>query len=198
MSEYIRIEPMDLVVYGQVQYSFVKVDAPAGSAPMAYDQAVCAAALQRAVAVQTEFEPIQAAIRVRATKLKELGDCLANVTSTVTQFQVDKVKLSDEKTKYSLGQVNGTNVSVYLAKYGIYYDEKNAVSAGVNSYSYANCSKLQENIKLAIDKENTDVERDTSALQGYLNKSDSAYSLIGTLQKKIDGTANHTIKQIGG
>lgn len=198
MSQFVRIEPLDLVVYGQVQYAFSVTSLPGEVLP--YDRAVVETALQRSVAMQAEITPVKNAIKIRSAKLEELGKVLANITPIILELQLKETKLTDD-TKHDIGYISGGDGWLpawrYLEKYGITIDGTK-ISSKFSSFTYAELQKLQQNVKLEIDRENSDVERDTSSLQSYIQKVDSAYSLIGKLQKKIDGTAGRTIQQIGG
>lgn len=201
MSGYMKIEPMDLVVYGQVQNAFVCSDAP--TVRLSYAEAVVKAALKRATSVQNELVPLMEAIRQRSAKLEQLGASLAAVSEVLMAFQTgdEKPSMTSKETK-SLGTVRVGGATRYVAdilnSYGITVtDNDGNVKSVPYSVTYAEVMKLQQNVKLELDKENTQVSQDNSSASSFNDKCASAFNTIGKLQDKIDKTIGRTIGQIG-
>lgn len=186
MGVFLRIEPMDLVVYGQVQNAYVEVSDPATR--LGYPEAVVKSALRRAVSVEIEEEPMVTAARQRQRKLERLGEALADVSSAFGQCQVDANKAGESYLTYDKTYSIGSAATI-LPEYGV------SCSAMMNG---ADLSKLQQSVKLELDKENSSLQQTTSSLQSFMSKCNSAYSTIGTLQRKMDGTASRTLSAMQG
>lgn len=185
MSEgYVKIEPLDLSVYGQVQFSFSTPEASG----LTYAEAAVAIAAKRALVVDEEVGPIQRGVREKIRKVEELGNALADVARIVAELA--KIDLSDKSTKKSLTDA----AYATLLRYEIKFPEDKPAQ----SLCHADALNLQQTVKLELDKENTRMQEGTNTLQGLIDKRSSAYGMIGKLQQKIDRTASTTIKSIGG
>lgn len=198
MSTYVGIQPIeDLVVYGQVQSAFFTVDNP--SALLAYDQACTTIALKRAATVETELVPMKIAIGERSQKIADLGKCYEHLAAWNAWLEFNKVQMTD-KTPRNLDTVpDGNPLSTIsfgsiTSKYEVKLDD---TVFSRSTATYQEIAKLMQTVKLEIDKEGSALERDNSATSAWLKKCNSSYSLVQTLQKKIDGTAGRTIAQLG-
>ena len=129
-------------------------------------------------------------MRQRTAKLKALGNALADVARALMSLVEED--LSSTKT----ASISGTS-SQALNTYEVKIDGS-VVSSSQTSFTKAQLSKLQQNVKLEIDQENSKLQQLNGTLQGFLQKRDSAYSMIGKIQRKIDATASRTLGRIGG
>lgn len=187
-ENFIEIQPLDLTVYGQVQYAFVASDAP--GTLLTYADAAVLATQRRALAVETETTPIAEAVRKRTAKLEALGNALADVARALMSL------VEEDLNSIETASIRGASAST-LNTYEVKIDGS-VVSSSQTWFTKAQLTKLQQNVKLEIDQENGKLQQTTGTLQGFLQKRDSAYSMIGKIQRKIDATASRTLGRIGG
>lgn len=200
MSSYMRIEPMDLVVYGQVQNAFVEADNP--TALLVYYEAVVKAATKRAVSVETEQTPMVTAARQRQEKLEKITTAYGCVSAALVTCQLQakdegKNYMTWDKT-FSLGTMRVAKGASGQAEYVSVSDVLNSFGISCSqSMKGSELTKLEQTVKLEVDKESSALQQTSSTLKSFISKGDSAYSMIGTLLRKIDGTAMRTIQACG-
>lgn len=181
MENYIELKPLDLTVYGQVQYGFTATDK---TGVMTFAEAAVAVAARRAAAVELVVPPIRKGLKQKSEKLEALSNALGEVAKIV-------VDLKDEDMHSSKTKDLPDAAFQALVTYGV----EGASSKSINKET---AYKLQQTIKLELDKEDTQMQETTSALQSFIQKRDSAFGLIGKFQQKIDRTSANTIQSIGG
>ena len=180
MDNYIELMPLDLTVYGQVQYNFTAADRVG---VLTFAEAAVAVAAKRAAAVEIVVPPIRKGLKQKMDKLEALSNALGEVASLLVAFGNAGLESSEKKDLPD---------AAYRAL--LTYEVPGAAKSITKSEAYT----LQQNIKLEIEKEDTQMQETTSTLQSFLQKRDSAYGLIGKFQQKIDHTSQNTIKSIGG
>jgi len=181
-SNFVTIDKMDLVVYGQVQFSF-SMGGVSG-----YDLAhVCtASSFRRVTAVEDEIGTVSAACEARAKKLADLGNAMGAVQYTMSY--IDGKMDNEEIDSHGLGSIYNT-----LA----YYNVPDAGYALNNPIVISNLRTLFENLKHEIDLENNDLQRTTATLQNVMGKRDSAFSTLSKITEKLDNTVKATIQNMG-
>lgn len=181
MENYIELQPLDLTVYGQVQYGFSAADK---TGRLTYAEAAVAVAARRAAAVELVVPPIRKGLKQKSEKLEALSNALGEVAKIV-------VLLKDESMDSTKTIDLPDAAYKALLTYGV-------GSVSSKSITRKDAYSLQQNIKLELDKEDTQLQETTSALQSFIQKRDSAFGLIGKFQQKIDRTSANTIQAIGG
>ena len=177
MSATIQTQGLGLSVFGQAQVAY-KVNDKTGCS---YDEAVAAAGFARSVALECAIPAYTGALRMRQTKLRELGAALAEVAQVGASFD-PKDELDDTKS------LSSTTVAT-LNRYGI-----GGLSG--SSVSKANVQKVQADTQYAIDVENNNVQQDLTSLQGLMSKRDNSYGLVSKIVKKAISTESSGIGYI--
>ena len=175
MSDFIVAKEIGLTVFGQAQVDYTAN----GYGSLDFGMAMVQTGLARASSMENAMREISQAVRVRQTKLSELGNALADITEAIA-------KKSDSISNKT--QISSSAVKI-LRRYGF------SVSA---SDTVGNYQKLQSNVRLSMDKESTSLKEDSSALQTYLSRRDNAYSMASKMLKKAQSTISSGINNIGG
>ncbi|MCQ2388368.1 MAG: hypothetical protein MJ138_01485 [Kiritimatiellae bacterium] len=204
----VQIQPLDLFVYGQVQYEFSVYDALAGKYldGKSLGDAAVSSTTRRAVVVEEAITAIARSVERRSTAVQELGFAMSHIAYVVAMFSGDT---SENNINHKISDCDGASDSEkadmkarmkkaldILEKYGVDIDNK-GTKYSADTVTKGDVSAIQSGCKLALDKENNALQQTQSDLRSLLSKRDSAYSMIGKLQKKVDGTARRTIGQIG-
>lgn len=179
MSATIQTQQLGLSVFGQAQVAY-KVN---GKSDCSYDEAVSAAGFARATSIECALPAYSAALKLRQTKLKELGDALAEIATVAASFK----SKDSRSTKKSVSSATAAT----LRKYGI-----SGLESGSNEVKKENVQKLQADAQYALDIENNNVQQDMTTLQGLVSKRDSAYSLVAKIVKKAVSTESSGIGYI--
>ncbi len=200
----VRVNELDLFVYGQVQYDFSVYDALAAGYldGKSLGDAAVLSTTRRAVTVEGSITAIARSVEKRSVAVEELGVAMACLGSVVAFFSgdtdddninhtIDKCDNASDADKVKMKSDMQTAL-YYLNKY-----EALEKSYSVDTVTKGDVSAIQSSCKLALDKESNALQQTQSDLRSILSKRDSAYSTIGKLQKKVDETASRTINQIG-
>jgi len=196
----VQLEKLDLTIYGQVQYSY-KVDGVSGRTLS--DACVTCAAL-RAASVDQEVSAVSAVTKRRADVLEKIGNALAAIAAAVASLagseDLDETVSGTARTnlKNQLGTIN-TYVPTWEQDGNTYPTISDTNSNALSNWQASNVTsdkgqKLQSVVQLFADTEDNALQRTSSTLQSFMSKRDSAYSLIGKIQRKLDGTAKQTIQ----
>lgn len=171
MGNYIEENGLSLTVYGQRQVSY-SIDGVKG-----YDwfETVLKSVSRRAVSMESEATAVSAATRLRMDKLDELGTALAAVAKAVADLSAES--WSSNKKVGGLGAAR-----TILQKYVV--DGWDTID-GSGQITKGNAAKLQSKLQLAIDVESNALQQDTSKLQNYISKRDTAYSQLSSLKEKF-------------
>lgn len=177
MGTNIQTEAIGLSVFGQAQVAY-RVNGLTGRS---FDEAIAAAGFARTVAIENAVPAYSAALLRRRTKLRELGEALADIARAAALFG-PKASLSDTQ------DVSATT-SAILSRYGI---------SGVsdNKVKKEDVQKVQADAQFALDLENNSVQQDLTTLQGLMSKRDNAYTLVSKIVKKAIGTESTGIRNI--
>ena len=178
MGTNIQTEAIGLSVFGQAQVAY-RVNGLTGRS---FDEAIAAAGFARTVAIENAVPAYAAALARRRTKLRELGEALADIARAAALFS-PKASLSDTQ------DVSATTAAI-LSRYGISGLESN------NKVKKENVQKVQADAQFALDLENNAVQQDLTTLQGLMNKRDNAYTLVSKIVKKAIGTESTGIQNI--
>lgn len=205
----VQVKPLDLFVYGQAQYAFSVYDALAGKYldGKSLGDAAVSSTTRRAVTVEAAITTIARSVERRGTAVEELGAALGFIGYVVSMFSGDssenninhKIDECDEASDWEKSQMKekiGKALAI-LDKYDVDIDSNSGKTYTKDNVTKGDVSAIQSACKLALDKENNAVQQSQADLRSLLSKRDSAYSMIGKLQKKVDGTARRTIGQIG-
>lgn len=189
MGAYIETEPLDLTVLGQVQRAYV-VDGQPG---LALDVACMASTFKRVISLETEMTAMGDAVKRRGAAMQAYGKALGEISAAVAYIgkNQDDVILKDG------------NVNAALTKAKKLLED---AKLGTGMFSVFNGSqikvndlrKLRESVKYQADQESNALQRNSSMLQGVLNKRDTAVSLVSRLRKRLDKTMMTSIRNIGG
>jgi len=199
----VAIKELDLVVLGQVQFDFV-LNGVDGYSLSSVLTPCCAA---RAVAIEHEISMVSEVVRKRTKKLDDLGNAMGLIAYIVASLEAADAA----EDKYYPGDAakGQQNVSVrdigkLIGPYELTYTDENGNKKDINPLVVEQ-SKIKKNdieivqstVKLAIDKENNAIKQDCNTLQGYVDKRDDAYELIGKLENKINNTAKTVLGAMG-
>lgn len=182
MEHYIEMKPLDLSVYGQVQYNFT-VAGKEGT--FTFGEAAVNVASKRAAALEIALPPLRNGLKQKMEKLSALSLALGDIAKIVAELCQEGME-SDKKVK-----IPDTSIKTLRT-----YEVPGVPDSGEVKKSEA--YTLQQNIKLEIEKENTQLQETTSVVQSFIQKRDSAFGLIGKIQQKVDHTSQSTIQSIGG
>jgi len=217
MSTSVAIEEMDLVVLGQVQYSFAlsKAD-PTGqvvtTGGYSLDGVLVPCCAQRAVAVDQEVKALSEEVRQRARKLEALGTALSGsayilgALATVKNAKETSVYPTDVGKSFQRSDVLPAirdAIKPYDLTYQKYKDGKPDGTGKLvdlvskDTITMSDTRIVQTTLQLATDKENNALKQTNNSLTSFIRKRDSAYELIGKLSRKIIKTEGTTIRALG-
>lgn len=182
MEHYIEMTPLDLSVYGQVQYNFTIADK---KGLFTFGEAAVNVATKRAAALEIVLPPLRDGLKQKMAKLSALSLALGDISMIVAQLGQEGLQ-SDKRIKIPDTSLNTLRT----------YEIEGVPSSG--EITKAEAYTLQQNVKLELEKENTQLQETTSVVQNFIQKRDSAFGLIGKIQQKVDHTSQSTIQSIGG
>ena len=179
MGTSIKIDDLGLSVFGQAQVGYTVN----GISGRSFDEAIAAAGFSRTVAIEDALPAYSAALQRRQTKLRELGEALADIARANASF--------GRKDKLDATQSVDSRTRDILKRYGI---------SGVGDdckVKKENVQKVQADAQYAIDIEDNNVQQDLTTMQGLMNKRDNAYGLVSKIVKKAIGTEASNIRYLG-
>lgn len=143
---------------------------------------------QRAASVEDEISPLSTRIRLRNTKLENLGKALSKVNGALAQFKSDKT----DDTPVVL--VSWDNESVDALNHVLHWTT--ATSAFAAYYHKSQLDELSQLIKSKVDALNNASQTDMTRLQSLVDHRDQAYSTATTLMTSVSDTRGNLIKNL--
>ncbi len=189
MEMYVEELDLGLSVLGTAQKAYA-VD---GVKWQDYLTAVISSSFKRAVSMDAQCDAMATAVRARIDKTERLGKAMAAIAQHVALLTDKKW---DDNSNY-LGEGGGADLRAARATLEFYGVDNYSFITTDGKLSKPNASKLQSTLKLALDKEDNALQSATASLQSAFTKRDKSYSNAATLMKKIQGTYNNTIRNIG-
>lgn len=173
-----------LAVLGVNQYDYT-VD---GREHLALIDTVGAVAFVRATAMESMTQAMAAQTRFRREKLAVLGEAMSEAAAAAAVL--GEKKLADIYTSTKLREIY-----VELVKWGL----ADCVSClGIDgSLSKKNLGRFQNNVQMALDRENSKVKQVTLALKSFIKKRDQAFDNATKAVKKISHSAETAVNEIG-
>lgn len=193
MSEpLIKISPLNLAVYGQIQYGY---DFPVNGV-MTYgnifSDAVQIAAEQRAISLERQYQPLSLAVKQQNQALADIGNALSE--AAYIQDKAKGIKLGDtSKTVDCPAQL--AVIRAVCQKYSLPASVTKYLPAG-GSITRPDAMKLFEGLRLALNSEQNKAYGAMQELNAVFSKHGNAWSAVGKLLKKIDKTRLNTIHKI--
>ena len=205
----VKAHEIDLTVYGIRQVDYVR-DGEDGY--QQFDQIVADSAFRQAAAIDEQTAMVAKALNLRRLKSEDLGKALALLDGVLCSYTTKNPESSD-LSKYVLpnDQVDAAKALLdRMSKYGltVEYSITSEIEHGCDTESHEGFAFVQirrdtamhaqAEVQQLIDTENNNIQQEMSTLQGFVQKRDSAFGLIGKFQQKIDRTSANTIQSIGG
>jgi len=172
-------------VYGQQQVDYTVQ----GVVHQDFASAVAAAALGRTLSLEAATSAVTAGIRLRMTKLEDLGNCMGVISKYVAT-------MADEDTDDEASGADILQVKRKLESYGINASYI-SVDGSNGKIEKGDLSRLQAEIQYAMDREDNDLQQDMTAVQGYINKRDQGYQTAYAVIRKVLRSDSATITNIG-
>lgn len=159
-----------------------------GTEGCGFAEAVAFGALQSSHAIESSALAVTEVVKVRQRKCSDIGDALATIGEAVASIK-DTTDI-DEESSIDIEKLRKAKET--LARYGIDLPltEKGQIT-------YQTGYRKQNEVQLALDRENNDLQMNMTTLQGLLNKRDNAFTVSSKVVKKVNKTAISTIRSIG-
>ena len=187
MSDIIEPTPISgFKVYGQQMYDF----SVQGSDHNDFGLAIAIAAFAESTAIETETDAFSSVLRMRQTKLKELGSALSIITQSASTLKVGKDQKSSDKTDANAALWDAHDI---LKRYDVY----DLPVSSDNKSDREHIEKARTETEYAMDMENNDMQQDMITLQGLVSKRDNSYSTASKVMKKVVSTGDSIINSIG-
>lgn len=159
-----------------------------GTAGCGFADAVAFGSLRQSYSVEAAALAVSEVIKVRQRKCSEIGDALATLGEAMAS--IEDTSDPDSESKISIDKL--AQAKTLLDKYGIDLPltEKGQIS-------YATGYRKQNEVQLALDRENNDLQQNMTTLQGLVNKRDNVFNTSSKVVKKVNKTMISTIRAIG-
>ena len=174
-------------VYGVEQVCYT-VDGVVGQD---YVQALTVACFKESVAVEAELDVLNAMVRARQQKLKDLGDVMTVLTKaqgTMPSKDQYRSDLSEEMDELLDAAELGLKYFVRIPLTG---DNGNQVRRDV-------CQNAIANVKHSVDMESNSLQQDVVTLQNLVGKRDSTYQTAASVTKKALSAGASAIRSMRG
>lgn len=152
-------------------------------------EAVAMGALFQSFAVEANASAVAALVKVRQTKVMEIGDALASLSEAVASMSSG----SDTGRKSKVDSWKLPEANRIFRKYGI--EEMNLDADG--QVKYEDAYPKQTDVQLVLDRENNDLRQNMNSLQNMVAKRDNAFAVASKVVDKVVSTAKDTIHAIG-
>ena len=174
-------------VYGVQMVSYTV----AGVAGQDYTQALTAACFKESLAVDAELQLVASMVRLRQTKLQELGNVMSILTYAKGTMPVKEPYQTDLSEPIdALPEVSDVALK--------YFIRIPLAGDGGNRIQRRNCEVAISSVKHAIDMESNSMQQDTVTLQNLIGKRDSTYQTASSITKKSLNASASSIKNMRG
>lgn len=152
-------------------------------------EAVAVGALLQSFAVEETTSAIASVVKLRQRKAKEIGDALASVAEAVASMPTD----ADPAKKSKIESWRLPAANAIFKKYGI----KEMTLDDGGQITYEEAYPKQNDVQLALDTENNNLQQNMNSLQNMISKRDNAFAVASKVVKKVVSTSKDTIHAIG-
>ena len=176
-------------VYG-VPVAEYKVNGVEGCSFM---EAVAFGALRQSHGIEQVSLAMEEVVKLRQKKASDLGDALASILEVMGTMpeEMDPDKTSTTSVSAKLVAANRI-----LEEYDIKPMELKG-DKGAEVVTYRECYTKQNDVQVAVDTANNDLQQDMVMMQGLITKRDNAFSVTNKIVSRTNKTAQSTIRSIG-
>ena len=151
-------------------------------------EAVAFGSLSNSHAIEAVTVAVSEVVKARQRKCSDIGDALATVGEALASIETT----SDVDAESGIETEKLKKAKELLGKYGI-----DLPMTDKGQITYQTAYRKQNEVQLALDRENNDLQQNMITLQGLVNKRDNAFNVSSKVVQKVNKTALGTIRSIG-
>lgn len=154
-------------------------------------EAVSFGALRQSLAIETLTTAVGQVVKLRQQKATEIGEAVATVTEAIGSMDP---KDQDPDKQSAIDPHRLTRANEIFKKYGIPEMNLDEESGQV---TYDTAYRKQNDVQLALDTENNDLQQNLNNLSNLVAKRDNAFIVASKVVDKINMTAKDAIRAVG-
>lgn len=160
-----------------------------GLTEQAFADAVAFASLRQSYAVETVASALQAVVKQREGRVSALSEALATLAEAIASMDP---KSSDTDKKSAIPAAKLTRANELFRQYGI---AELPLSNG--QVTYGDAYYKQNDVQLALDNEQNELQQNMTSLQSLVTKRDKAFQVASRVVAKVNSTLSSTIQAMG-
>ena len=161
-----------------------------GLTGQAFADAVAFASLRQSYAVETVASALQAVVKQREGRVSALSEALATLAEAIASM--DQKESDPNKRRSAISTEKLKQANLIFQQYGI---EQMSLSDGQVTYGVAYYK--QNDVQLALDNEQNELQQNMSSLQSLVTKRDKAFQVASRVVAKVNSTLSSTIQAMG-
>lgn len=183
------IKPIVNPLENERVYGALIKDYEIGGKKADFSAAIAMASLQQSEAIEALLPALNKTVDVRQKKVNALGEILATLTEALASMDA-KDQSTSRLSRIDTAKI--TNMNALLKSYGF-----ETIVTKDGQITYANASRVQNEIEKALDTESNDLQQNMTLLQSLVQKRDNSFEVAHKVLSKSNRTASDTITSIG-
>lgn len=163
-----------------------------GEEGKSFSEVIAFASIRQSHSIEQVTAAMSSVVRLRQEKVNDLAEVLSVLAEALPTISTKSTSSAEDRWS-SMSAEKIANANKLLAKYGM----TTMSVSGSGQINYATAYKTQNDVQMALDTENNDLQQNMTALQALVAKRDNAFSTANKVIQKGNATARGTINAMG-